>query len=57
MKSPDFFIFTLVDPSTVFSSFDTDQLLNIHEHWCKERLSKLAKFKGDTFEASKHIAP
>lgn len=57
MKSPDFFIFTLIDPSTVFSSFDTDQLFNIHEHCCKECLSKLAKFKGDTFEARKHIPP
>ena len=57
MKSPDFFIFSLIDPSTVFSSFDTDQLFNIHEHCSKERLSKLAKFKGDTFEASKPIAP
>ena len=57
MKSPDFFIFTLIDPSTVFSSCDTDQLFNIHEHCCKEHLSKLAKFKGDTFEVSKYIAP
>ena len=57
MKFPDFFIFTLIDPSTVFSSFDTDQLFNIHEYCYKERLSKLAKFKGDTFEVSKYIAP
>ena len=57
MKSPDFFIFTLIDLSIVFSSFDKDQLFNIHEHCCKEQQSKLAKFKGDTFEASKHIAP
>jgi len=56
MKSPDFFIFTLIDPSTVFSSYDKDELFNIHEHCCKEHLSKLAKFKGDAIEASKHIA-
>ena len=57
MKSPDFFMFTLIDPSTVFSSFDKEKLFNIHEHCCKERLSKLAKFKCDKFEASKHIPP
>ena len=57
MKSPDFFISTLIDPSTVFSSFDKDRLFNFQEHCWKEHLSKLAKFKGDTFESSKYIAP
>ena len=41
-----------------FSTFDKDQLANIHRHCWKERvkISKLAKFESDISEASKDIA-
>lgn len=43
----------------VFSSFDKDQIVNIHWHCWKERLNKwkLAKFKGDMLKAREDIAP
>ena len=38
-----------IDLSTVFSTFDKDQLANIHRHYWKEHLkiSKPAKFESD----------
>ena len=42
-----------------FSSFDKDQIANIHWYCSKEvlKICKLAKFKSDTLKASGDIAP
>ena len=39
-----------IDPSTVLSTFDMDQLEKMHRHHGKERLkiNKLAKFESDS---------
>ena len=52
------FFVTVIDPSTVFSTLDMDQLEKTRRHHCKERLkiSKTAKFESDTSLASKDIA-
>ena len=44
--------------STVFSTFDKDQLANIHQHYWKEclKISKPAKFESDMLEVSKDRA-
>ena len=49
---------TQIDPSTAFSTFDKDQLANIHRHYWKERLkiSKLAKDESNMLKASEDIA-
>ena len=49
---------SVIDPSTVFVTFDKDQLANIHRHYWKERLksSKLAKFESDMSEVREYIA-
>ena len=51
--------FHLMDPSTVFQTFDMDQVKKIRQHHWKERynISKLAKFESDTSSASEDMAP
>ena len=49
----------LIDPSTVFSTFDVDQLRKIHQDHRKKHLkiSKVAKFESDRMKTNKDIAP
>ena len=48
-----------VDPFGLFSTFDNDQLANIHRHYCREvrfKISKLAKYESDMSKASENMA-
>ena len=48
-----------VDPSTVISSLNMDQLGKIRQHYWKERLkiSRTAKFQSDLLKTNEVIAP
>ena len=48
-----------VDPSTVISSLNMDQLGKIRQHYWKERLkiSRTAKFQSDLLKTNEDIAP
>ena len=49
------FVWNIIDSPMAFkSTFDKDQLANIHQHYWKERLkiSKLVKYKSDMSQAS-----
>ena len=48
-----------IDPSTVFSTFNMDQLVKIRRHHWKERLriSKIAKFENDLLKTNEGLTP
>ena len=48
-----------IDPSTVFSTFDMDQLAKIHQHRWKEclKINKAAKFESDMLKTNEELHP
>jgi len=46
-----------IDPSTVFSTFDWDQLAKIRQHSWKERLKirKVAKYESNMFKTNRRL--
>ena len=45
-----YYVPTVIDPSTVFSTLDMDQLEKTRRHHCKDslKISKTAKFESET---------